>query len=459
MAGDRENIAASKERGEGLIAQKLFEEARGAFEEIRGFAEADPVIFVKLAEISQELGDGEKAIEDYKLAAFAFARLGSITKAVATAKIILTLDPTEAGLLDEVSSIYLDEGPGGSASADTKPGDAPPLEPALKDESPIPGTPLFSSLPRLELIEVLSASNHLKIPSGEVVLSTDDEGRSIFVITSGSADVICKSPEEEEITCATLNEGDFFGEIGYFSGEHRSANVKAKEDMELLELTQMDMRLLIDSHHSIGDVLFDFYKERVLDRLLAVSKIFMHLSPDDRKAVLELVDSQVFIDGMDIVCEGEEGNEMYLIKTGSVEVWTGGEDGKKEVLATLSAGDSFGQLALILETTRNATVTALTPVELIVFSGTVLHDILSGYPAIQNILDKEAAEQVRGRGIERITEKAPIVSHLTIARRPLSPPHIRSRRRPLSIRGITPTSRPACTPLSFLPLPCRRRDP
>ena len=406
MADDTEKIFALKRRGEELFTKKLYEEAQEAYAEIREAGEGDPEILVRLADLSKELGDRDKAIQDYRLAAIAFTRLGRITNAIAVTKVILKLDPGEVEILETVSNLYQDLNQATAGPLVEPAGEELPVKAGSGGgERAFPRTPLFGSLPRLELVQVINAANHIKVSGGKEVLSTDDDGRSIFVITLGSAEVVCKTQDDQEIICATLNQGDFFGEIGYFSGGHRSASVRATENLELLELTRTDLRLLIDSHHSIGDVLFDFYKERVLDRLLAVSKIFMHLSSEDREAVLELVDSDVFADGMDIVCEGEEGDEMYLIKTGSVEVWTRTKDGTRKVLAELREGDSFGQLALVLDTTRKASVTALTSVELITFSRPVLQDILSKYPAIQTVFDEEAMEQVSG--IERLGEKLP----------------------------------------------------
>ncbi|MBE9532333.1 MAG: cyclic nucleotide-binding domain-containing protein [Proteobacteria bacterium] len=341
------------------------------------------------------------AIEAKRQDALSLVKKGNITGAIATAKATLKLDPSSK-LMDEVTELYLTLNPEmADAVTENKGAEiAPP-----QDNTLYPKTPLFSNLPQLELLEVINAANHVSLPKDGEVFSTDDDGRSIFVITSGSADIICLGQDGQEIICSTLKEGDFFGEFGYFGEEHRTASVKAASDLELLELTRTNLRLLIDSHHSIGDVLFDFYKERVLDRLLAVSNIFKHLSITDRKEVLELVDSEVFIDGMDIISEGDEGDTMYLIKMGSAEAWTLDKDGKKKVLAELKDGDSFGELALILDTARKATVTALTPIELIVFSRPTLHNILSKYPEIQSLFDNEAQERLCG--IEQLREKLP----------------------------------------------------
>ena len=273
------------------------------------------------------------------------------------------------------------------------------------DKTSFPRTPLFSSLPHLELMEVINAANHVTLPKDKEVFSTDDYGRSIFVITSGLPTLYAKTRTIRRFVARPLKRGTSLESSATSANSTGPLPVMAKSDLELLELTRTDLRLLIDSHHSIGDVLFDFYKERVLDRLLAVSRIFEHLSIADRKKVLELVDAEVFVDGMDIITEGDEGDKMYLVKMGSAEVWTKDENGKKKILAVLKDGDSFGQLALILDSSRKATVTALTRLSLVVFSRPVLHGILSKYPEIQTVFDNEAMEQLCG--IEQLNEKLP----------------------------------------------------
>ncbi|MFQ5444277.1 MAG: cyclic nucleotide-binding domain-containing protein, partial [Nitrospinales bacterium] len=72
----------------------------------------------------------------------------------------------------------------------------------------------------------------------------------------------------------------------------------------------------------------------------------------------ESIDREVFLRGSKIFRDGEPGNCAYLIEKGSVEI-SSHRKGKKIVLATLSEGELLGEMALIDNSVRSATATAL----------------------------------------------------------------------------------------------------
>ncbi len=76
---------------------------------------------------------------------------------------------------------------------------------------------------------------------------------------------------------------------------------------------------------------------------------------------------QTFKAGDTIIAEGEEGKTAYLIVSGTVEVSVG-EGGKHKVLATLAAGEVFGEMCLIEPGPRSATVKATADAECVVTS-------------------------------------------------------------------------------------------
>ena len=84
-------------------------------------------------------------------------------------------------------------------------------------------------------------------------------------------------------------------------------------------------------------------------------------------AVLEDLASRMTLekvpDGTAVVSQGEVGDRLYIVKEGVAEVVARGEDGEETEVATLSKNDYFGEIALLRDVPRTATVRARGPLE------------------------------------------------------------------------------------------------
>jgi CRP-like cAMP-binding protein len=101
--------------------------------------------------------------------------------------------------------------------------------------------------------------------------------------------------------------------------------------------------------------------------------------------------------GFEIIRQGDPGDAFYLIATGKVSVWMN-KGSEKVKLAELRADDFFGEMALISNEPRNATVTAEGQTELFVLQKSDFEKILLKNPAIAGKLRKaydERAEKNR----------------------------------------------------------------
>lgn len=87
---------------------------------------------------------------------------------------------------------------------------------------------------------------------------------------------------------------------------------------------------------------------------------FAGLGEPETSALLRLTDSVSFAAGDRIVHTGEAGHCMYVLLEGRAEVSVE-RDGHKVVLSELSAGDFFGEVALVDDGPRSADVIALEP--------------------------------------------------------------------------------------------------
>jgi small-conductance mechanosensitive channel len=105
-----------------------------------------------------------------------------------------------------------------------------------------------------------AAVRHVFAP-GETVIRAGDEGASMFVVHKGRVSVQV-SENGRPRTVATLNEGDFFGEMALFTGEPRTANVLALEETEVLEIGHAAMKKVFDSNPDLVESLSFIMAER-----------------------------------------------------------------------------------------------------------------------------------------------------------------------------------------------------
>ena len=82
------------------------------------------------------------------------------------------------------------------------------------------------------------------------------------------------------------------------------------------------------------------------------------LSAADRADVLAAAVPKRFRRGETVVQEGEPGESLHLVRSGRLAVRVSTPDGATATLTVMSAGDSFGELALLGDHVRTATVIA-----------------------------------------------------------------------------------------------------
>ena len=105
-----------------------------------------------------------------------------------------------------------------------------------------------------------AAVRHVFAP-GEMVIRAGDPGSSMFVVHNGRVRVQVNENGRPR-TVATLNEGDFFGEMALFTGEPRTANVVAMEETEVLEIGHAAMKRVFDTNPDLVESLSFIIAER-----------------------------------------------------------------------------------------------------------------------------------------------------------------------------------------------------
>jgi small-conductance mechanosensitive channel/CRP-like cAMP-binding protein len=120
---------------------------------------------------------------------------------------------------------------------------------------------IFAPLSAEETATLARASVRHVFAPGEAVIRAGDQGSSMFVLHNGRVQVQVTENGRPR-TVAVLNEGDFFGEMGLFTGEPRTANVVATEETEVLEIGHVAMKGLFDTNPDLVEALSHIIAER-----------------------------------------------------------------------------------------------------------------------------------------------------------------------------------------------------
>ena len=110
---------------------------------------------------------------------------------------------------------------------------------------------------------------------------------------------------------------------------------------------------------------------------LAEVPMFSACTKKELALIARHADELRYKDGQVLVNEGDAGVEFFILRTGKARVTRG-----RRELAALGAGDWFGELALLDKAPRNATVTAVGEIDVLVLSSQAFRGLLAEVPAM-----------------------------------------------------------------------------
>jgi hypothetical protein len=129
-------------------------------------------------------------------------------------------------------------------------------------EPPPTHIPLFSDLTTQEFIAVALLLSRRVAKVGEQIVREGDPGDSMFIVSTGEVRATVLRGGQQ-VSVATLRDGDFFGEMAVLSGEPRTATVTAVKATELLELSREHLREIESRHPEVEAKIRLAYDERI----------------------------------------------------------------------------------------------------------------------------------------------------------------------------------------------------
>jgi CRP/FNR family cyclic AMP-dependent transcriptional regulator len=123
--------------------------------------------------------------------------------------------------------------------------------------------------------------------------------------------------------------------------------------------------------------------------------LFSDLAPADTRVLTEHCTTRTFPTHAVLITEGDDTDSLYVILEGEVKVFVSDENGKEVILNMMGPGEYFGELALVDEGPRSASVMTMEPTKVMVISKSDFKTCLSANPDMAFNLIQALTKQVR----------------------------------------------------------------
>ena len=217
---------------------------------------------------------------------------------------------------------------------------------------------LFSYLPADKVQELIIQMKCFIIEPNQIIFQQGNPGHTFFILAKGTAEIIVNGLRKGFIT-----EGYGFGELALLNNTERTATIKS---LDKVTLWGLDRKIFRQALKTLNTLSFEENKN------FAKNIPFLQVLNDEQlESLLEEVVVQYFSNGQKIVIEGDPGDLFYIIKEGQVECSI-----KGKVLRVIERGEYFGEMALLYDAVRSATITAVNKVSVLSFGRNTLLKVL-----------------------------------------------------------------------------------
>ena len=252
-----------------------------------------------------------------------------------------------------------------------------------------------------ENFEELAGKTYIeKVRQGETIFNEGDMDRKSVYLVEGRVDL---SSGNEKMTVVSGTE----------AAQHPLANHQPRQYNAIATLPSRIIRIdsdLLDvllawdqlAGIEVGEIQTEDGDVTEIDATDWMTRVlqtraFLQIPPANIQALFMRVQELEVKAGDTIIEEGDEGDFYYMIQQGRCKVTRGSRTGSDLTLATLGAGDAFGEEALLSETKRNADVVMLTNGILMRLSKRDFNELLKE-PMLSWVSNEEADALVKNEG-------------------------------------------------------------
>src|SRR5687767_2498263 len=213
----------------------------------------------------------------------------------------------------------------------------------------------LSTLTQDQLVEISRNITPQIFQPNSAIIRQGEKGDTFYILLNGKADVYLNMSGGSELLVNHIKPGQYFGEMALLGGGVRAATVKASTDgpVSVMALDEKAFNSLIDDSRSLRDELMGLVERR--NTYLQLQTL-SSLDENVLSSILKDAEPIIYKEGQEIIKQGDVGDTFYLLLDGQVDILVKDERGGELLVNQLLRGSYFGEMALMGNKRRNATV-------------------------------------------------------------------------------------------------------
>jgi NTE family protein/lysophospholipid hydrolase len=277
-------------------------------------------------------------------------------------------------------------------------------------------TDLFASLNKEDLEHLAGAVGEISLNPGEILIHQGAQPDRLFVLLRGRLVVFQGKGEHSDQAIAEIGPGGVAGEIALVAGGQRSATVRAAQQSELISVSYTALKRLARARPETLTTLFDLIRQRLRSAQFAlhIGQLIGNVEP----AVLQSFEKEAtwvhLRSGDTLFRQGDPGDAAFIVINGRLRVVVE-SNSSEQVLGEVGRGQPIGEMALIDDQPRSATVYAIRDTRLVKFSRITFERLTSDYPQANrriahHVVSRLRSQIDRGKGVETAVTTIAVVS-------------------------------------------------
>jgi len=223
-------------------------------------------------------------------------------------------------------------------------------------------SPALAGIPLDSLATLASLAHQEEVDAGLTLMRQGDSSDAVFVVVSGRFEVSVCAPDGEVHVVGEIGPGELIGEVQLIVGGGCSASVRALEASQVLRFARRELEVLVARHPQLLAAMVSGTARRLLAQRLAhsLASALGDMAPEQARELAAHAEWLRLQRGETLFRQGAAADAAYLLVSGLLLVSAERGSGRR-ILGEVRSGELVGELALILEDRRTATVVARRP--------------------------------------------------------------------------------------------------